>query len=111
MKKLIQIKQSFCDICGKKASGYDKCIICERDFCYDCVKTETIEYKHAVHFSGSGDGQYCHACNKKAFDNGDKLHAAYCKIASLRNEEIGWYSNFKERAEKAETALKKLQKI
>ena len=108
MKKTVEVEQTFCDICSNKMSWSNKCIVCGKEFCYDCAKTNTIEYKHAVHFSGSGDGLYCFACDKEAPAKGDALHAAYRKIAALRNEEAGWYSDFKFRADEAEAKLKSL---
>jgi len=107
MKKQVTVEKSFCDMCEKEASGYSRCDCCGLDFCYECGKTELKEYKCAVHFSGSGDVSYCHACDSRLLHNGDKRHAAYRKIASLRNEESGWYKNFEARVKQAEAELKK----
>lgn len=109
MKKLVTIEASFCDVCGKESSGYTNCDYCGKELCYECGKTELKEYKHAVHFAGSGDGRYCHECDDKLLANGDKKHAAYRKIAALRNEEAGWYADFKKRASAAEAELSSLQ--
>ena len=108
MKKQITIEQSFCDVCGNKSSGYSQCISCGKDLCYDCKKTHAIEYAHAVHFQGSGDGLYCLDCDAKLLAANDKKHAAYLKIRQLRNEEMGWYNDFRVRVEQAEKALKAL---
>jgi hypothetical protein len=109
MKRQVIVERTFCDICGKEASGYQKCIICGKEFCYDCTKIAAIEYEHGVHFSGSGDGLYCHECDKKALENGDKLHLAYLKIAALRNEAAGYWADFEKRTKKAEEELKRIQ--
>ena len=109
MKKLVQIEQSFCDVCNNESPGYYNCILCKKSFCYECSKTETKEYKHAVHFAGSGDGRYCFACDEQAKKNGDKLHMAYRQIEALRYEEAGFWNDFKKRTDEAEENLKKLQ--
>ena len=88
MKKKVTIEKDFCDVCGKEASGYTKCDSCGKELCYECGETELKEYNHAVHFQGSSNGKYCHECDAKLLANGDKKHAAYRKIAALRNEEI-----------------------
>jgi hypothetical protein len=108
LKKQVTIEKEFCDICGKEASGYTNCDNCGKELCYECGKTELKEYNHAVHFQGSGDGKYCHDCDAKLLANGDKKHAAYRKIAALRNEESGWYEDFKKRSAAAETELSDL---
>ena len=108
MKKEIKIERIFCDVCEKDA-GYNTCLGCGKEFCYDCKKTDAIEYKHSVFFQGSGDGLYCPKCDKKMRENGDKLHAAYRQIKKLKNEYIGFYDDFNKRNEKAEAELKKLQ--
>lgn len=108
MKKQVTVVKSFCDVCGKEASGYSNCIVCGKEFCYDCKKTDAIEYTRGVHFLGSGDGLYCLKCNKKAIESGDKLNAAYRLIMALRNEVSGFYSDFNERSKKAEKVLETL---
>lgn len=93
MKKKVTIEQVFCDFCGKPA-GHVKCISCGKDFCYDCLDLNAVEYKHSVYFSGSGDGTYCLTCNEEKLMNGDPLHRAYRKIQSLRNELTGFQEDF-----------------
>lgn len=109
MKKTITVEQSFCDVCGQESSGYTTCDSCGKDFCYECKKTEAIEYAHAVFFSGSGDGLYCIDCDAKLRQNGDKKHAAYRAIQSLRHENKAWSEDFKKRAENAMDRLKALE--
>lgn len=109
MKKQVIVEQSFCDLCGKEASGYTCCLCCGKELCYDCRETAAKEYKHAVHLSGSGDSLYCLECDRKLRENGDKLHAAYRKIEALRHEEKGWYEDFRKRSDDAESKLKALQ--
>ena len=108
MKKNVEVEHYFCDVCKKDCGPYlhYKCLRCEKTFCYDCMKNNATEYKHGVHFSGSGDGLYCNECNLILYANGDELHGAYLKIAQLRSEEEGWWLNFKKRVEKAEGELK-----
>ncbi len=108
MKKKVIIEQSFCDICGKEASGYQSCAVCGKEFCYECVKVEAVEYKHGVYFSGSGDGLYCLQCDSDASKNGDTLHLAYRKIQALKHESIGIGKDFDLRRTEAEAILKKL---
>ena len=109
MKREVTIEQHFCDVCDKETSSHNACDHCGKDFCYDCGSAELIEYKHAVHFSGSGDGHYCRACDVELTKSRNLKHAAYRKIAALRNEQAGWYEDFKARAVKAEEELKKFQ--
>ena len=111
MKKPVQVEQSFCDVCGKQSSGYCVCNYCGKEFCYDCEKTEAVNYAHAVSFSGSGDGLYCNECDQKLTKSKeDKKHNAYRVIASLDAERAGWYADFKKRLDKAEEALKSMDK-
>ena len=110
MKKQVMVEKAFCDVCGKEASGYSNCIICGKEFCYECGDKESIEYRHSTCCSGSGDGRYCLECDKNAMKSGDKLHAAYRQILSLRNEASGFYSDYNERSKKAEETLKALLK-
>ena len=110
MKKKINIEQAFCDVCGKEASGFNCCDICGKDFCYDCRDKYSIQYKHAVNFSGSGDGFYCLECDKKALESGDKKHSLYRAIKALRNEEAGWYEDFRKRQKKVEEELERMNK-
>jgi len=107
MKKLIEIEQTFCDFCGRD-DCHDKCLGCGKDICYTCKKIEAKEYRHAVYCSGSGDGTYCHGCDLEKRKSGDKLHAAYRMIESLRNEMEGFSVNFKHRSDKAEAEIKAL---
>lgn len=107
MKREKTICQSFCDFCGKEASGYTNCFLCGKEFCYDCRDKEGITYNQGDHFS-SHDGLYCHECDRKALESGDELHEAYRSIKRLNREENGFYVEFKKRQEKAEAYLKQL---
>lgn len=108
MKKTVEKETTFCDVCGKEYPYCDVCLSCGKEVCHECAKTEGVEYKHSVWASGSGDGFYCNECDSKLKKTGDKLHAAYRKIVSLRNEQEGFYKDFKARGDKAEADLKKL---
>ena len=107
MKKQVTVEQSFCDVCGKEASGYKKCDCCGKEFCHDCRKVEAKEYAHSVHCSGSG-GLYCLECDNKLRGGDDKLHTAYRKIEALRNEAKGWSDDFRKRCDRAESEVKEL---
>ena len=108
MKKEVTIVKSFCDTCGKEASSYSNCDHCGKELCYDCAKLELKDYKHAVSFSGSGDGSYCLACDAELIVTGNRKHSAYRKIESLRNEAASFYADHAKRAKKAEEDLAKL---
>ncbi|KKN78864.1 hypothetical protein LCGC14_0346360 [marine sediment metagenome] len=109
MKKAITKQVDFCDTCDNGGLTYI-CLGCGKCACYDCKKKgEMIEYSHAVHFSGSGDGNFCPDCvDKPPNEKIAILLAAYRKISSLRTEEKGWYDNFRTRCDKAEAELKAL---
>ena len=108
MKKKIESEETICDICGKDAC-YDKCLGCGKDICWECKdKGRAVEYKHAINFSGSGDGTYCHECDKRLAESGDPLHAAYRAIALLRQESKAIYEYFSKRGDAAEAHLKSL---
>ena len=105
MKRIIEKEVVFCDSCQKEAYT-DTCLRCGVQHCYDCRKTKGVEYKHAVHFSGSGDGYYCNQCDGILYSTGDdKLHSAYVKIKNLRKESELFYIDFDKRTKKAETIL------
>ena len=108
MKQRVTVEQIKCDLCSKK-EAWNKCLGCGIDICYDCRKMKVKEYSHAVYFGGSEDGIYCFECDARLRKSGDKLHAAYLVIERLRNEQNGWYANFKKRVDKAEIDLKKIQ--
>lgn len=109
MKRKVWVEVSFCDICGREASGHYTCGNCGKEYCYACGKTELKEYRHVAHGQGTGDICYCHECDAKLLVNGSKEHAAYRKIESLRNEEKGWYEDFAKRYKEAELVLRLLQ--
>lgn len=111
MKKLVTIEKTFCDVCGKEASGYCNCDCCKKELCRECSETELREYKHGVYCSGSDDGSYCNDCDAKLRANSDKKHAAYRKIEALRNEARGWSEDFKKRADAAESELLRCKQV
>jgi len=108
MKKTVQIEADCCDSCDEQ--GYvTKCLSCGTEHCYECRKTEGKEYKHAINFSGSGDGYYCNKCDAELTKNKtDKRHTAYRHIESLRNEAKAWSDDFTKRSDEAEATLKRL---
>ena len=106
MKKDVLVTKHFCDVCGAESESWNCCDHCAKDFCYDCRKKHMVEYTHSVFFSGSSDGRYCLECDNTLAHNGDKRHAAYKVVESLKRENKGFYVDFKERAEAAEKAVK-----
>ena len=110
MIKEVTISKYFCDICGKGAEQWNSCDNCGKSICYDCQPSRMKRYAHAVSASGSGDGQYCVECDAMLTTNGDKRHAAYRLIQSLRNESKGFYDDFKSRADAAEKAIKEINR-
>jgi hypothetical protein len=108
MKKSVQKEEISCDICGAP-NCYNKCLGCGKDICWECKdKGRAVEYKHAVNFSGSGDGTYCHECDKRLAESGDALHAAYRAIATIRQESKSIYESLSKRGDAAEANLKSL---
>lgn len=110
MKKTVNKEVHFCDKCNaEQVYGFDECLCCGVEHCYECKKTEGRKYSHGVHVSGSGDGYYCNACDAKLLSSGeDKLHSAYRRVASLRAEAIAWSDGFDRRRNAAEMALSEL---
>lgn len=109
MKKEVIVLQSMCDFCGKQS--YQKCLGCGKDVCWECQKTEGIDFKHAVHFSGSGDGFYCQSCLSDPKVIETPLLKAYKKIWSLRKESEIWWKEFDERTKAAEIKLQLLREM
>ena len=107
MKKSITRDSSFCDEC-KKETYINKCLSCKKEYCWECWKNLGREYKHAVHFGGSGDEHLCFQCveSPKQYL---PLILCYQKIAALRQEEKGWYEDFNERSKVVEDEIKKLR--
>lgn len=100
------ITVTICDGCGKDCDYPHKCMECGKAFCYSCQESKVSKYNHAVHFAGSGDGEYCLPCETKMLDKPSELFSAYLVIRRLRKEEAAFYADFKARAEVAEMALK-----
>ena len=108
MKKIIEKEVIFCDQCEKE-KYVSKCLYCGVEHCFECAKSHGEEYPHAVYFSGSYDGYYCHSCNSELTrSRADTLHNMYSEIKRLRAESVGWSLDFKARSNKAETKLKSL---
>lgn len=109
MKKMVEVEQTFCDICGKEA--WDPCLKCGKDFCWECKEKHGVIFPHSVTFSGSGDGFYCHDCEEKmASEKKDQLYLAYLEIDLLRRQHKAWYEDFERRSGEAERYLEKLRK-
>lgn len=97
MLKTITKDVNVCDSRGTETYPH-LCLKCGADYCYDCSKTRAKEYPHAIGVSGSGDGKYCNGCDAELSAAGtDPVHNAYVRIESLRNEELSWYAEFRER--------------
>ena len=93
MKKTITKEVEVCDFCGSE-DAYYKCLECGVYMCSGCLDEKGVEYKHAVHFSGTGDGTYCKPCDKKLSQSGDDLlHFDYVILSELVIE----YNNFMRR--------------
>lgn len=107
MKKTITQEVNVCDKCG--AASWHTCLRCGTEMCYECAKTQGIEYSFAIYFRGSGDGFYCKPCDNALTASGeDKRHNAYATIRSLRLELESWETGFKRRKDAAEAALQQL---
>ena len=105
MKKKVEMDMTFCDKCGKQDYVYT-CIRCGYEVCYECRKSEMVEYTSGVHFSGSGDGCYCNNCDSILLVNGtDPLYNAYRNIKELKEENESSYLFFKNRSEQAENNI------
>jgi len=109
MKKTVTVEKSFCDVCGKVASGYQSCMSCGKEFCYKCEETEAVKYSHAINLSGSNDGFYCKDCDIKLINSKDELHSAYREIKRLKEEQTSWYNDFKCRSGFAELKVKQIR--
>ena len=110
MLKTKNIETRVCDFCSTDDMVYDECIGCKKHVCYECKKTNGVDYKHATWASGSGDGFFCNACLAKPNPKYDRLLKAYQTIERLRNENDAFYKLWKEKAEEAEAHLKRLQR-
>jgi hypothetical protein len=110
MQKNVEVLQDFCDVCGKESTRWNECNTCRKNICFNCRKTDAVEYSHSIYASGSGDGRYCLACNARLIASGDPKVAAYREIAALRNEANGWQADFEKRRKDAEDKLQKIIK-
>ena len=107
--KQVTKETKVCDVCASDKNVWTTCLICGRDYCYNCRKDHTVTYPEGVHFSGR-DGDYCLSCDTNLLKSGtDRLHTAYLKVKQLRAEETGWYQDFKTRVDAAEKKLKELR--
>jgi len=105
MKKTELKEVTCCDHCSKE-TYVTACMRCGKEHCWECRKTEGVEYHHGVYVSGSGDGYYCSECDSiltKAGDN--ERHSAYRAVMSLRREVDVWGTDFQRRKKDAETRL------
>ena len=108
--KVIKKEVSFCDNCGKE-EYVQACLGCGVEHCLECRRKMGVEYKHAVHFSGSGDGYFCHKCDNAPPEEVNELYWAYYQIQALRDIEKTWRRNFDVRAKVAEEALRELLEV
>jgi hypothetical protein len=110
MKKKINKEVILCDSCEKEVDYAQRCDCCGIELCYECGVDMMVDYSHSVYCSGSSDGKYCHSCDTKLSKSREnKLHNAYVKIRSLRNEQEAWYIDFKKRSDNAEKNAKELR--
>jgi hypothetical protein len=111
MFKTVTEKREYCDICKKRVAWYH-CLACNKAYCYECGKTEAVEYNHGVFFAGSGDGHYCKECDHDLSlcpaCEGFELHDAYLNIQALREENDKFYADFKKRSDAAERRIEVL---
>jgi hypothetical protein len=111
VKTTITEERRICDFCHHgEAHSWNACLKCGKDICYDCSEKEAKHYNHGVYVQGSGDGQYCNACDVELTAAGnDPLHTAYRVVKALRDELEIWSSAFELRKKRAEDAIKQLQ--
>ena len=106
MKTTATVDTHACDFCGQIETYQSQCRLCKKDICFGCRKTHSVEYPHAVHFAGTGDGTYCKSCDEKLRQEGnDPLHAAYLGIQAMRDEMESFQRQFRDRAAAAEEAV------
>ena len=105
--RVIKKEVSFCDECGKEES-VQACLGCGVEHCWVCRSKMGYVYKHAVHFSGSGDGYFCHQCDNAPPENAKVIHLAYQRILALRDIEKNWHKNFDARIKVTEGELERL---
>ena len=105
--KVIKKEVSFCDECGNEVY-VQAGLGCGIEHCEKCRRRRGYEYKHAVPFSGTGDGYFCNKCDKEPPEKVKELHQAYRRIQSLHNEEKKWHKTFEARVEVAESVLNAL---
>ncbi len=56
MIKTIQQEIKVCDFCDSDESVFHECRNCGKHDCFDCLDENFVTYSHAVHSTGSGDG-------------------------------------------------------
>lgn len=97
-----------CDACLDKEASYS-CKKCSKDFCYECVGSAAVIYRHGVYSQGSGDGCYCLDCNADLIAKPTSEFRAYRAIAALRAESEAWSEDFRTRMQAAEKNLERIQ--
>lgn len=105
MKKKVTKTVVICDSCHKE-DYTQKCLGCGKDFCYDCQTKKGVTYSAGVFTSGSGDGFYCHACDKS--NETFAVHQAFAAIRDLRVELDRWNQDFNKRKIAAEAHLEEI---
>ncbi len=104
-----EVEITLCDGCNKDVDYPRPCLRCGKAYCYECSKACTVEYAHAVSFSGSGDGRYCVPCDTFLQSNPQPLHSAYLRIANLRAQQKRMYDEWEATAKLAEASLRSIQ--
>jgi len=112
MKKTISKTVNFCDKCNKEEEWLTACLGCGVEMCGKCQDKHGVEYSHAVHCSGSGDGFYCNPCDVKFTHSevGNNRHDAYRQVKALRDELAVFQEDFNKRKVLWENAVRKFNK-
>lgn len=102
MRKTITVQIDCCDFCGKEHSYYH-CHACAKDLCDECCVGLPTE----VYFDSSGNPKWCQECLENGAKD-TKLYKACMVVQRLRHENTGWATDFRERMEEAQRAVKEL---
>ena len=113
MKKIIQKEVEFCDKCGRELDFCKStCMNCGLTYCYNCSESGMVEYPHALHRSGGGDGCYCKKCDAVLTHAHDSaLHNAYREMQKLREMEKTLYDGLHNQADDLENRISGLFKM
>lgn len=105
-KELTEVR--YCDFCGSNDSVYEHCMICGKDWCYECGKKVSETLPHSCSCSGGDDGHFCKECLVNPPEKIMPLINAYRVIQCLRKEAEHFYTSYRVRAKTAEAEVKKL---